>query len=521
MSLPQPEERPEPRQVLGRAERMQLKARWESRNYFHAFRRYVRPDLIWGWWNQHVAFELDQFVKDFELGKRPKLVLATPPQHGKSSISLDLIGYVVGRNLDRRVIFASYSDDLSIRANTELQRLIRDPRYQELFPHARLGGVGTRYQCNTTLIEFVGRRGSFRNTTIERPINGFSLDFGIIDDPLKGRGEARSKAVRDHVWDWFTNDWMGRFDKDAAMILIGTCWHVDDPLSRFLEHVPDVKVVRFPAIAEEDEYIPVMEWDSRRKRFFRGPHRKVRSAGEALFPEHKPLDFLLSRKQLMTQADWESVYQQHPIIVGGGQLPIDKLHVVPFFDAKEIKLSVRYVDKAATSGGIGAYTAMVLLHLMKDDTYLISDVQRGHWSALEREQRIKKCAMQDRQMLGGMFAAYEVGIEQEPGSGGKESAEATIRNLAGFRVYADKVTGSKEVRADPFAAQVQGGNVGLVAGPPGLAGLTVHGAERGSRAAHSVAGGLSLTRGSTVRGLREVGVAWPSGRSMAVSFDGR
>jgi hypothetical protein len=46
----------------------------------------------------------------------------------------------------------------------------------------------------------------------------------------------------------------------------------------------------------------------------------------------------------------------------------------------------------------------------------------------------------------------------------KESAEDTIRNLAGFCVSADKVTGSKEVRADPFAAQVQAGNVHLIAG---------------------------------------------------------
>jgi predicted phage terminase large subunit-like protein len=47
---------------------------------------------------------------------------------------------------------------------------------------------------------------------------------------------------------------------------------------------------------------------------------------------------------------------------------------------------------------------------------------------------------------------------------GKESAEATIRGLAGFTCIADKPTGSKEVRADPFAAQVQGNNVWLVAG---------------------------------------------------------
>jgi len=55
-------------------------------------------------------------------------------------------------------------------------------------------------------------------------------------------------------------------------------------------------------------------------------------------------------------------------------------------------------------------------------------------------------------------------VEQEPGSGGKESAEATIRMLAGYRAYADKVTGDKVVRAEPFASQVQNSNVWLVAG---------------------------------------------------------
>jgi len=53
-------------------------------------------------------------------------------------------------------------------------------------------------------------------------------------------------------------------------------------------------------------------------------------------------------------------------------------------------------------------------------------------------------------------------VEQEPGSAGRESADNTIRNLAGFRVVADRVTGSKQVRALPFAAQVQAGNVSLV-----------------------------------------------------------
>ena len=37
--------------------------------------------------------------------------------------------------------------------------------------------------------------------------------------------------------------------------------------------------------------------------------------------------------------------------------------------------------------------------------------------------------------------------------------------LAGYNVLADKVTGAKETRAEPFIAQCQGGNVWLKADP--------------------------------------------------------
>jgi predicted phage terminase large subunit-like protein len=102
---------------------------------------------------------------------------------------------------------------------------------------------------------------------------------------------------------------------------------------------------------------------------------------------------------------------------------------------------------------------------MRDGTFVIENVTRGRWSALERERIIKQLAELDQQVLRqyGKWD-YRVIVEQEPGSGGKESAEATIRNLAGVNAFADKVTGSKVVRAEPFAAQVQGGNVRLIAG---------------------------------------------------------
>jgi predicted phage terminase large subunit-like protein len=90
----------------------------------------------------------------------------------------------------------------------------------------------------------------------------------------------------------------------------------------------------------------------------------------------------------------------------------------------------------------------------------VVDVRRGQWSALDRERVIKQTAEVDREV----YPATKIYLEQEPGSGGKESAEASVRMLAGFSAAADRVTGNKEVRADPFAAQWQGGNVKLVRG---------------------------------------------------------
>ncbi len=187
------------------------------------------------------------------------------------------------------------------------------------------------WQCNNSLIEYAGFKGSFHNTTVNGAINGMELHLGIIDDPVKGRQEASSKLVRDRTWNWFSDDFMTRFDKDAGMLVIMTRYHVDDLLGRMLErHKGRVKVLRYPAIAEQDT--------NRRKK------------GEALFPELKPVDFLLERKKVMTQASWEAQYQQNPIVVGGGILPIEKLRVLPVWNKSDAQLSVRYWDKAGTEG---------------------------------------------------------------------------------------------------------------------------------------------------------------------------
>jgi predicted phage terminase large subunit-like protein len=418
-----------------------------AREDFLAFRHQVHQNMIDTWWQRDVAKHLMIFWRDLQAGRRPALILQAPPQHGKTEQVTDFVAWCAGQDPNLRTIFGSYSDELGMKVNLSLQRLFDGPHYRVVFPKTKIsdtfatntvsGGSG-RWMRNSSLLEYVWTRGSFRNTTVMGQINGMGLDLGVIDDPIKGRAEAASKTIRDKTWSWFTDDFFGRFSNDAGFLMIMTRWHLDDPAGRWLEHFPNTKVLRYPAIAERDE--------------------KHRAKGEALFPEMKPLEFLAQRRKVLTEAGWQSVYQQSPIAAGGDMFPTDRVGIIRSVDRSEVKRSIRYVDKADTEDG-GAYTAAVLMHEMKDGTTVVEDVIRGQWLSLERDKRIMQAARADATTC----RRYQLWFEQEPGSGGKESAEASARKFKEFAVFLDKVTGAKEVRAEPYAAQVQSGNVRLVA----------------------------------------------------------
>jgi hypothetical protein len=192
-----------------------------ARMSFAMFRSVIRPEMLWGWWIDDVARQLQQFYEDFAAGKRPKLALMAPPQHGKSWAVTDFIAWCAGKNPDKKTIFGSYSDDLGTRTNKDIQRIMSMESYADIFPDLSIGNIG--WQQNTRLIEYPGHAGSFRNTTISGPINGMELHLGVIDDPLKGRAEAYSKLIRDKTWDWFVDDFLSRFAKDGALLIALAC----------------------------------------------------------------------------------------------------------------------------------------------------------------------------------------------------------------------------------------------------------------------------------------------------------
>jgi len=151
---------------------------------------------------------------------------------------------------------------------------------------------------------------------------------------------------------------------------------------------------------------------------------------------------------------FSALYQQRPRPRDGNMFPRELAEIV---DAAPVEVDrVRYWDKAGTESA-GAYTAGVRMSRDKNGLFYVEDVVRAQHGALRR-----KALMHQTATLDG--TRVSVWVEQEPGSGGKESAELTIRDLAGYTVRSETVTGDKATRADPFAAQWQAGNVKLVRG---------------------------------------------------------
>lgn len=338
-------------------------AKIEARKSLWAYRQYIDRKLKIGWWQREIAKELQRFWLEYRAGLRPYLVIQAPPQHGKSTQVIDGISWMAGQRPETKFIYASFSERLGVRANLRLQRTMDSEKYRGVFEQTQLANRENsnrgQYQRNHEMIEFVGHEGYFRNTTVRGSVTGESLDIGIIDDPIKGRLEANSQTVRDNTWDWMMDDFFTRFADDGAFLSILTRWHVDDPIGRLIQAKSNVRVLSYPAIAEVDE-----------------PNRK---AGEALFPEHKSLDFLLSRKEAMGTANWLALYQQSPVVVGGEMF---KDAWWQFYDMlPPLLYRVIYADTAQKTKEQNDFTVFQHWGFTKDGRAYLIDQVRGKWEA--------------------------------------------------------------------------------------------------------------------------------------------
>jgi predicted phage terminase large subunit-like protein len=309
----------------------------------------------------------------------------------------------------------------------------------------------------------MGHAESFRCGGVMGSPVGHGANLILVDDPYKSRQDAQSRTVRRRVLDWFTGDVMHRLDGDGSIVLMAHRHHPEDLTGEMLR--ADL----------EDETGEGWEYIAIPSRLDEGldthpDDPRAPGAGMPLWPWlwagkkdglSQDEEMELARKRLLkleaaNRLAFGALFQQNPRARSGGVFKVDKIQVMAQRPGPIAK-SIRYWDKAGTEGG-GKRTAGVRQDLLKDGRIWVEDVVKGQWSALNREKRIKDTAIIDTN-------AVEVWVEKEGGSGGKESAEATVRNLGGFVVHLDRPTGSKLVRAEPYSSQVEGGNVILKEAP--------------------------------------------------------
>jgi predicted phage terminase large subunit-like protein len=355
-------------------------------------------------------------------------MLFAPPRHGKTELGLRYHVHRFERDPTHRSIVASYGQKLADKISRKARKLCR----------AR--GIALSKERVAADDWETEAGGGLRAVGVGGAVTGMGAHFIDIDDPVKNRQEANSLAVRDATWDWYRDDIYTRMEPGAAIFLRMTRWHEDDLAGRILasEDGPNWTVVKLPALAEDDDPLG-------------------RTPGQALCPERFP-EAKLAEYQMILGRSFHALYQQRPTAAEGGQFKREWFNKIEDSPPPRETVSVRWRnwDCASTQGG-GDYTAGVRFCKTRDGRFWVEHVQRGQWSAHNRDQKILATANSDPR--GTRFHR-----EQEPGSSGRDAGEAFARLLAGYIATFTVSTGSKEDRAEAYAAQLEAGNVSLVRG---------------------------------------------------------
>jgi predicted phage terminase large subunit-like protein len=231
--------------------------------------------------------------------------------------------------------------------------------YQSLFPRTRLSSQRQALQ------EFITTQQGFRlATSVGGVLTGRGANFIIIDDPLKP-DEALSDTSRKAANDWFDHTLYSRLNdkRKGCIILIMQRLHEDDLVGHVLGLEPWT-VIRFPAIAEEDERHQI--------RTPYGIRVFERRAGEALHPAREPLEVLKHIRETQGEYNFSGQYQQNPAPLGGGLVKLDWFKTYPSADAPaKYEMTFQSWDTANKPTELSDYSVCTTWGVKDNHVYLL------------------------------------------------------------------------------------------------------------------------------------------------------
>jgi len=258
-------------------------------------------EFLPNWHIEAIAWHLEQCIR----GDIKRLIIEMPPRHLKSHCaSVALPAWVLGNDPTRRVVCASYSEDLASFFSRQTREILTASWYRSVFPSTRLS------RKKNTETEVVTTKGGYRySASVGGTLTGRGGNLVIIDDPIKADG-GMSAAERLRVIDWYRRTVYSRLDnkKDDVIIVVMQRIHVED-LAGHLESQGGWTVLKLPAIAPEAASIPISQGEVHE-----------REKGELLHPDREDKKVLDEAKETLGSHGFQAQYQQDPVPPGGNMI---------------------------------------------------------------------------------------------------------------------------------------------------------------------------------------------------------
>ena len=402
---------------------------------------------VHGWHIDAICQHLEAitFGRLLDLGRDNRLLINVPPGTMKSllvSVFWPAWEWTKPELRSLQYLTTSYSESYAKRDARRMRDLVSSEWYRTLWP-VELSRSGEMSFANSA-------RGS-REAMPFASLTGGRGDRVIIDDPHSTE-TAESEAERERTIRIFRESVTSRLNdaRSSAIVVIMQRLHEQDVSGQALALQLGYTHLMLPMEFEPE----------RRCETILGFCDPRSYDGELLFPERFPRETVERDKVPLGSYAYAGQYQQRPAPREGGLFKRRWFNTVGAVPAGSAR--VRKWDLAATEEGQGANPDWTVGLLMaRDDLgfFYVEDVIRFRGSPHEVEQAILNTAAQDRARYGEVM----IHLSQDPGQAGKSQVAYLTRALAGHDVHSERETGKKSVRAAPFAAQAEAGNVRLVA----------------------------------------------------------
>lgn len=407
---------------------------------------YIDPaDYVHNWHIDAICEHLEAVT----FGKLTRLIINIPPRHMKSLLvsvawpawiwTLERTTALSGPSVG--FLATSYAHSLSVRDNVKCRRLIESPWYRTLW-----GSAFALTGDQNTKIRFENNQGGYRiASSIDGTATGEGGDIVTVDDAISAK-DARSEVERDKVNDWWDTVMSTRLNdpKTGAYVAVMQRIHENDLVGHILAHTPgEYTHLCLPARYDPDHP-------------FVWPRDPRTEKGELLWPHRMGEAEVSKLETSLGSYGTAGQLQQLPAPSEGGMFKRRWFEIVAAAPANLRK--ARHWDLAATVAAHGKdpdWTVGALIGRCDNGFFWILDLVRFRGSAHEVETAILNTAKQDTTKV-------TIGLPQDPGQAGKAQIGALTRMLAGWTVKSAPESGSKEVRASPFASQCEAGNVKMV-----------------------------------------------------------